>query len=321
MRVVLLPPLAQALGRRSDGRRLARRVARARPLPPLPPGRLAQLEAFFGIQAPELAWLAAVADGLEEGTAWVRVEPVCVHVDIASLWLLAHGEGIGLSPQEELALFESLERWCGQRGILARRTAFCRWFLATPADWPSPGSDPPERWLGRTLDWSWRAPRAPWSRLLAELEMLFAGHPLNLSRRQRGLSPVTGVWAWGGRRGEVGPQGSAARGGIVISGDPLVQASARRLGMEAFPELLDRPLRRVTLLDCASATEGDSLAPPVPAEWWFGCGRRFAVGRLDVFCFWRRSGLAAHGEANPVDARLRAATAWRAGLLAGAERP
>lgn len=215
-------------------------------------------------------------------------------------------------------LFESLERWCGQRGIVARRTAFCRWFLAPPSDWPSPESDPPERWLGRALDWSWRAPRAPWSRLLAEIEMLFASHPLNLSRRQRGLSPVTGVWIWGGRRGEASPLRSAAREGIVISGDPLIQASARRLGMEAIPGLPDRPLRRVVLLDCASGADEDPLAPPVPAEWWFGCGRRFAVGRLDFFCFWRRAGLA-DGEPNPADARLAAAATRRAGLFAGAE--
>jgi hypothetical protein len=289
MQVVLLPPLATTLAMRRDGRRLMRRLARARPLPALPPGRSAQIEAFFGIPPAELAGIAAAADGLEAGLAWVSAEPVVVHVDIASLRLIAFGEGIGLSEQEEAVLFARFAEWCGAAGVEARRAGRLRWYLARPVGWPLPGTDPPDRWLGRSLDRSWRPPAGAWGRLVAEIEMLLARDPLNEARVRRGELPVTGVWVWGGGRGAAPEDAAARRAGPVMSADRLVLACARRAGMEPLPAVGDRAPREISLLDLAAsgvAQEGSRL--PVPAEWWFACGRRFALGRLDVLRFWRR---------------------------------
>ncbi len=289
MQVVFLPALAMVLASHGRARRLMRRLARARPLPSLPPGRSAQIEAFFGIAASELAWLAAVADGLTPQNAWVRAEPVVVHVDIASLRLLAVGADIGLAEAEEAELFASIAEWCTAAGIEARRPGAFRWYLALPADWPLPEGDPPDRWLGRVLDRSWRAPSGVWGRLLAEIEMLLAGHPVNQRRRHRGSSPVTGVWVWGGRRPEALPALRARGAEVAVSGDPLVRSCAAHRGMELRPPASAGSSDPVALLDLSHADLASPPPLPVPAEWWFACGRRFAVGRLDALRFWRRS--------------------------------
>lgn len=288
MPVVFLPALVTVLRRHGHAQQLMRRLARARPLPSLSPGRSAQIEAFFGIAATELAWLAAVADGLSPHHAWVRAEPVVVHVDIASLRLLAVGTDIGLAEAEEAELFASIAEWCAAAGIEARRAGVCRWYLALPVGWPLPEGDPPDRWLGRVLDRSWRGPSGEWGRLLAEIEMLLAGHPVNERRRQRGLLPVTGIWVWGGRRFEAALTAQAKASAVAVSGDPLVRFCASHRGMEVRAPASGASSAPIALLDLSQGNFSAAPPLPVPAEWWFACGRRFAAGRFDVFRIWRR---------------------------------
>lgn len=317
MRVVLLPAFTRAVRRSPHRERLTRRLARARPLPELAPGRLAQLEAFFGFDRFVLAQLAAVTAGLDGQQAWVCAEPVCVQVDIASLRLIAFGDGLDLSVDEELSLFASFCEGCKAHGIAAQRASAGRWYIAQPEHWPSPASDPPEQWLGRILDRSWSAPTGVWGRLLAELEMIFARHPVNEGRRRRGLCPVTGVWVWGGRPEAAKRPGPTPTKGWVVTADPLVAACAHRSRLEVAPKLENARRKEVVLLDRVTDEVVDPLALPVPAQWWFACGRRFALGRFDRLCFWRRSAVSAEEEAWVWRA---AATSAKGGFISAAGR-
>lgn len=297
MGIVLLPPLSRLRGQD----RLLARLSRARRLEDLPPGRAAQLEALFAVGPGELVAAAAACDGLERERRWVACAPVSLLVDPAAVRLIADPVRLELAEAEARALFATVARWCAGSGLEARYAAPERWYLALGPDWEPVEAEPPERWLGADLRGA--LPGGPqagrWRRLVAELEMLLATEPVNERRRAQGRLPANSVWLWGSARASP----PRAPGALCRSDDPLLRALAASAGMRVLPLGGHDPAREsaMALLDLASLPPA-SLGPPVPAEWWLACGRRYRVGRLDRLAFWRRRDAGAEPQGLPGEA-------------------
>jgi len=174
------------------------------------------------------AALLAAAEGIPCADAWVwALEPVRIGGG-AGRALLQPGEI--LTEAEQDALFAAAREFTSGRSWRLERGRE-RWYLLSPEPLQL-RSLPYSQMLEREPQQQdlWGPQAARWRRILDELQMVLAAHPVNRRRELAGLEPWIYFWPWGeGRLPAVVPE-PALRG--IFSPRPELQAAARYFGMD-----------------------------------------------------------------------------------------
>jgi len=291
-------------------------------LPPLPPGHplrvaLCRADRLAPGAAGYMAGLgehfAGVGDELAAGAitreflagdageaAWLCADPAWVEPDINGVRMMACGR-MGLDADEAEALAQTLRPAFAEAGLQLELTTPERWHLRLSAATPLPALAAPERALGESL--GEHLPGGPegkfWRVLFTDLQILLHKHPVNQARAARRLSPVTGIWMWGGGRLPA-PNATSLAG--VVSDDTLLRALAARAGV---------PWQARGAEAAAAAGAGwlvdlqDLPFDVFERDWWPQLAARLATGGIQLHAasgerwrlkpwhrwrFWRRAG-------------------------------
>ncbi|HET9836179.1 MAG TPA: phosphoglycerate mutase [Rhodanobacteraceae bacterium] len=301
---LLLPPLA----RFDDAPLLKRWLARGNRLPGAPRGREAALRKAFQVPGTSLPVAALLREHLAHDAGeslWLCADPAYVRVEANGARLLACGDELQLTSEETESLARSLRPSFGDAGAPLEITSPANWALRLPQGAGVPAFASPEEALGANL--LEHLPQGDsgrrWRALFNEAQVVLHSHPVNATRRERGLMPVNALWFWG-----AGPLPMWAKSSLdlAISDDPLVRALATRAGVTVAalaPGALDQLQRGAnTLLDLGSqrASQIESLWVPRIARMpggraqmvmiAFASGERFRIKPWHRLRFWRRSG-------------------------------
>ena len=186
-------------------RALSRRAA-LRPFDSAPSGHSVHeggdLAAAFGLALDEGAdlpagALTALADDGPRGPC-LRADPACVTITPDAA-VVRNPADLALTEEEATALVASLNQELFEPdGARLVRTAAGDWLLY-PATVPALRTVPLEGWVGADARGGLPtgADARPWQRLVNEVQMLLASHPVNQQRRIEGRLEVNTLWFWG----------------------------------------------------------------------------------------------------------------------------
>jgi hypothetical protein len=182
----------------------------------------------------------------------------------------------GLSLDEAQLLAEALQPVLQEQGMHLLVSAPDVWHLRLSEMLPLPPWVPPEQALGADIfDYLPQGPAGRrWRRLLNDIQVVLHQHPLNVSRRQRGLPPVNSLWLWGGGRlpARVTPDWRAA-----IGSQPLLAALAQQA---------QRPMQAPSPASLAAALPGTLIdlhdLPVASLADDFGAALRRLLGKYTV---------------------------------------
>jgi len=189
-------------------RALSRR-ARLHPFDTAPTGHAGHaggdLFAAFGVSAEAGRDLPAAAvawhggGGAAEGPAAIHADPVHMAVSYEAT-VVMDPDRLALTAEEAEALAASLnQQLFAEAGARLAVLEPQRWVLHLDAE-PAVRTVPLEGWIG--ADAGHGLPegegRRDWHRLINEVQMLLAAHPVNEARRREGRLQVSSLWFWGG---------------------------------------------------------------------------------------------------------------------------
>ena len=277
-----------------------------------------------------VAPLTLLTDGGEPDAAyWLRCDPVHLRPQRAQLQLVQDSTAMPTAAEAH-ALAATLNAHFSAEGLVFQPLRPERWYLAldqAPAVVTHALPDVCGRDINRFLP---QGDGLRWHRMLNEIQMLWHEHPVNRAREACGTPPINSIWLWGGGvrppvRGRpftsVWSDDALAIALAVASDTPVhaLPENARPLLAEATAGR-DRALAVLPQLRAAAAA-GDVSAWRAMLESlernWFAplldalrerrlaalaivmlnadeC-RRYDVGRLDPWKFWRTSrALSAH---------------------------
>lgn len=299
--VILLLPAAARLGRQRLSAPVARALGRGERLPAGTPGRRAQLLRHFPLRGEgwPIAALSRQAEvGDAAGHAWLRADPVWLRPDINGVRLMAHGEALGLQPEDCAELLPALRPLFGDAGFELDAPHPARWYLRLPAGTTLPAFSDPGDALGEDvfehLDTSPEARR--WRALESEAQVTLHNHPFNARRAARGQSPVNALWFWGGGRL---PAAAGGHGMTGYSGDDTARALAASggqgmalpAGFAGAPGVYDlegtRDLQWIEQAWLAPALAALRSGAIAGLQLDDGDGWRLRLRRRDALRFWR----------------------------------
>lgn len=108
---------------------------------------------------------------------------------------------LGISQDQSVALFESVDGLFAQSGFSLRRTATERWSIDLPPDCVPASASPALVSISSVNEWwSQELAARSWRRLVNEVQMLWFDHPVNQKRFQAGLIPINSLWLFGGAK-------------------------------------------------------------------------------------------------------------------------
>ncbi|MFB6260448.1 MAG: hypothetical protein ABEJ96_08525, partial [Thiohalorhabdaceae bacterium] len=172
------------------------------------------LFAAFGVAAEAgrdlpMAAVAWYGTGEAAGTMAIHADPVRMAVSYEAT-VVMDPDDLGLTRDEAESLVATLnEQLFADTGARLVAITANRWVLHLE-DRPAIRTASLEGWIG--ADASGGMPEGPdrreWHRLINEVQMVLATHPVNEARRREGLPEVNSLWFWGG--GAL-PQGAPAR--------------------------------------------------------------------------------------------------------------
>lgn len=185
----------------------------------------------YGMADGALAPVTLQGDGGQPGDGyWMRAEPV---------HLLLRGSQVIQQPvaledaQQAGQLCESLNRHFSGQGLQFVAPVPTHWYLRL-ADDPGVVTLPFSQVAGRDIRTS--LPQGPaalnWHKLLNEIQMLLAAHPLNDEREAHGEATINSLWLWGGG---VAPEKLACPYNMVYTDTPLAGAVALAAGVPHAP--------------------------------------------------------------------------------------
>jgi hypothetical protein len=236
--------------------------------------------------------------------------------------ILFDAQSCRLADQERQVLFTTLSDFLSNSGWKLVSGAAGRWYLQGP-DCNGLHSTPLSRVRGKPVgDYLPRGSAAPaWMQLSNEMQMLLHSHPVNQARVGKGLAALNSVWIWGG--GVLPDSGGKLFEG-VYSDDPLLRglalwagssvqrppAGARQLLRQGCCHgrilvMPDGELMRAAAYERVSEWseavaryEHDWFVPLLQAlaggrlqrlELIAMNGRRYSLGRGNLWRFWRRA--------------------------------
>jgi hypothetical protein len=256
-------------------------LARARPEPLAAAGWREWLLQQQGISLGDgvgLAGVAAAARGLAPGEYWLATP---VHLVAGLDTVRLHPQGLlDLDDRQADQLATDFLRVFAGSGWQLHATGARELLLAAPRVLAA-ASDDPVHWLGE--DPRAGLPRGPDARALrtfaTELEMWLHTHAVNEQRDDAGLLTVSGLWLWGGGRGQL-PATAAA--GLLWGDDLVAQAPWRAQGIPGAPlpagwrELQPGPARMTgpCYLMLELATLESRWLAPLLEDWRAGSVRR-----------------------------------------------
>lgn len=236
------------------------------------------------------------------GHAWLRADPVFIQPDLNGARLLAHGDALGLSPEDAAAFLRPLKPLFGDAGFPIDAPVPDRWYLRLPLDSRLPSMASPEQALGADVfdHFPQGEDSRRWRALLSEAQVVLHNHPRNEERARLGLGPVNSLWFWGGGRA---PDRIATGFERVFTDDRTLAAFASAAGAEAAPlpahwhsakgeALLDlRHFRELGQVDrhwLSPLFDDLQAGRAVRATLDFADGWRFELKRAHVLRFWRK---------------------------------
>lgn len=267
------------------------------------PGELHQLRRLFRV-SPDGAWPSAalvealhVPVGEVRSFAWLRADPVWLQADLSTARLMAWGN-LGLSAEDAAALHRAVAPLFEDLGLRLVVREPEDWSVRGPADVAVPEFPHPLDALGADAFGHLGAgPEARrWRDLLAEVQMMLHGHPVNLERQRRGQPPVNSLWFWGGGHW---PDAVAGPAGTVVTADPELAAWAKAADCPTTdavdatrPGVIDlRSQRRWAVIDdvagVARAAVSRGTLDALVLD--FADGHRVVVRRPQRWRFWRRA--------------------------------
>lgn len=285
---------------------------------PLPVDTLESwLSSEYGVAQHAIAPLTLQADGVQAGADyWLRADPVGLVMQQTRMMLQADVE---LSAEEAAQLCASLNRHFADDGMHFAAPHPQRWYLRVQ-EVPQLVTKPLSQALGSDMHAHLPEGRDAlhWHGVLNEIQMLLFAHEVNQAREQRGASPVSGVWLWGGG---YYPQSVRQPFAAVFTDSDLAQAFAQASGAAIFSSMDWQALpAQATLLVCQEglrkalhladiqrwrttmqALEQEIFKPALAAlaqgqigqivldALIEGGSRRFVVKRADLWKFWRFS--------------------------------
>lgn len=108
---------------------------------------------------------------------------------------------LGITQDQSVALFESVQWLFSQSGFSLHRTATAHWRVDLPADCEPLSASPALVSISSVNEWWPQDLQArSWRRLVNEVQMLWFDHPVNQERYQAGLIPINSLWLYGGAK-------------------------------------------------------------------------------------------------------------------------
>ena len=165
----------------------------------IPEGDLLRVVArAYGMEEPlPVAAVALAGGGFAATGTWLCADPVHLEV-MQDAVALRDGTMLNVTREEADALLADLERHFASDDFHFMAPAPHRWFVNVPAG-EAPTTVPLPDAEGRNL--FGLLPRGTgrvnWPSALTEVQMLFAGHPVNQAREARGDLAINAVWFWG----------------------------------------------------------------------------------------------------------------------------
>jgi len=262
-------------------------------------GEHAQLRRHFEVSGAD--WpVAALTRQLDAGdagdAAWLRADPVQLVPDMHGARMMAHGERLGLEPQEAAALVAELQPLFAAHGLQLDAPTPSRWYVRVPAEVMLPTFSAADDVLGD--DVFAHLPDGPegrlWRALLSESQVVLHAHAGNAARGSRGLPPVNSVWFWGGgvlptavstRHAQVRSRDALLRGlghaaGVALDGEQSVDALVDLRHLRSLEQLVAGALQ--PLLAALKAGELARL------ELDFEDGRVQVLTRAQRWQFWKK---------------------------------
>ncbi len=169
---------------------------------------------------------------------WVRLDPVHLVPDRDTL-VLFPAVDIGITEAEALALITAFNQHFHGDGVRLEYGAPDRWYVrvAQPVDIQTV---PLPQAVGANLHYVQPQGSAVryWNRLINEAQMLFFQHPVNETRREKGLPEINGLWLWGEG---VLPELRAREGLQIVDpqGEPFLQALSGLIRADYRKEMLE----------------------------------------------------------------------------------
>ncbi len=148
------------------------------------------------------AWLMRQGEQDEQADlpaqrVWLRADPVHMQADRDNIVLFAAQE-LAIQQEEADSLIAELNATYADLDWVFEATDPQRWYLHIPTS-PRIRCTPLADMIGRNV--RDRMPdgedRLFWHRTLNEIQMLFYQSPVNLARRESGVSEINSVWIWG----------------------------------------------------------------------------------------------------------------------------
>lgn len=179
-----------------------------------------------------LAEAQARYEGVWQQGEWLLLEPLHLTVDLAHVYHL-QGNALVLTADESAALQASLQSHLAEYALTLVVSASGSWYLHSTQALEIE-TVAPHVFLGQSIRrYLPSGPRqAFWQRLLTEIQMLLATHPVNLQRRKRGEPTVDAWWMWGEGASLSGlTPAQATRVRKVVSSDKELLGLAQALGI------------------------------------------------------------------------------------------
>lgn len=108
---------------------------------------------------------------------------------------------LGITPEQSVALFESVQAFFEEGGFPLQPCDTYRWRVHPPAGHDAPVASPQLVSVTSVNDWwSQDTTARPWRKLANEVQMLWFSHPVNVARQEQGLAPINSLWLFGGAR-------------------------------------------------------------------------------------------------------------------------
>lgn len=104
-----------------------------------------------------------------------------------------------ISTKEAAALIDTLEQVCGSELFHFHAGINYRHLLLVKDPVREFATVPPHDFIGKDVSEAWQTYlRTPgWRDLLLQARTVLQDHPVNISRRKKGLQPANGIWPWG----------------------------------------------------------------------------------------------------------------------------
>jgi len=180
---------------------------------------------------------------------WYCADPVYLKADRDQV-LLSHPASVQIQDSEADALIDAFNQLFKEDGIQlwhssAGAGSAERWYLRSEKPWQLT-TTPLDKSEGRGIRelMPQGADALRWSKVIAELEMLFFAHPVNQRRSERGEPLISSIWLWGEHR-PLSPL--EFEWGILVGQHPLLKGLNQ---MRSTP-LLEVPPVFDELIECS----------------------------------------------------------------------